>query len=71
MIKGRSTYSRRVPAFLCEVVNTYMLRLEQGSDQSHEHRRALVIKICRGLSDNTGYAAVTQADQHVSLGDRR
>jgi len=48
-----------------------MLRLEQGSDQSHEHRRALVIKICRGLSDNTGYAAVTQADQHVSLGDRR
>jgi hypothetical protein len=48
-----------------------MLMLEQGSDRSYEHRRALVIKICRGLSDNTGYAAVTQADQHVSLGDRR
>jgi hypothetical protein len=23
------------------------------------------------ISDDTGYAAVTQADQHVSLGDRR
>jgi hypothetical protein len=30
-----------------------MLMLEQGSDQSYEHRRALVIRICRGFSDDT------------------
>jgi hypothetical protein len=30
-----------------------MLMLEQGSDQSYEHRRALAIRICRGFSDDT------------------
>jgi hypothetical protein len=64
VVEGRSSYSSRTRAFLCEAVNTYTRMLEQGSGQSYAHRRALIIEVCRGLSDGAGYAAATQTDQH-------
>jgi hypothetical protein len=66
MSAGRSAYSSRIRAFLCEAVNTYMLMLEQESGQSHEHRRAQIIEVCRGLSDGSGYAVATRTDQQIT-----
>lgn len=62
LVEGRSAYSRRIRAFLCEAVNSYTVILEQERGQSYAHRRALMLEVCRGLSDGSGYAAATQTD---------
>ena len=69
VVEGRSSYSSRIRAFLCEAVNSYTLMLEQEGGQTYEHRRALMIAVCRGLSDGGGFAAATQADQLASVGN--
>ena len=69
VVEGRSSYSGRIRAFLCEAVNTYTRMLEQEKRQCYIQRRALMIEVCRGLSDGSGYAAATEADQQVSYSD--
>ncbi len=64
--EGCSRYSSRIRAFLCEAVKTYTLVLEQDSGQSYARRRALLIEVCRGLSDGQAYAAAAEADRQAA-----
>jgi len=68
-VTGRCAYSSRVRAFLCEAVNSYTRHLEQDSAQSWEHRRTLLIAVCRGLSTGEDYAAAVQHDRQVPTPD--
>lgn len=60
---GRSAYSSRIRAFLCEAVNSYTRQLEHDTGVCFTHRRAGLIEVCRGLSDGNGYALATQLDE--------
>jgi hypothetical protein len=62
-VAGRSSYSRRVRAFLCEAVNSYTRHLEQGGAGCYDHRRAELIDVCRGISSGDGYRAARQRDE--------
>jgi hypothetical protein len=60
---GRSAYSSRIRAFLCEAVSSYTRQLEQDSAACYQHRRPQLIEVCRGLSSGEGYAAAKQLDE--------
>ena len=59
---GRSTYSSRVRAFLCEAVRSYLALQETETGCCHEHRRQVVIDVCRGNSDGAGFEAARMDD---------
>lgn len=59
---GRCDYSSRVRAFLTEALNSYTHHLEAEQSRSWEHRRALLIAVCRGQSNGEGYAAAESCD---------
>jgi hypothetical protein len=60
---GQSGYSIRIRAFLCEAVSSYTRQIEQDTGERFTHRRALLIEVCRGLSNDDGYAAARQRDK--------
>jgi len=64
--QGQSAYSSRVRAFLCEAVNSYTRQLEAQTGHSYAHRRALMIEVCRGLSDDDGLAAAQRRDEQTA-----
>jgi hypothetical protein len=64
--RGQSAYSSRIRAFLCEAVNSYTRQLEAQTGRSYEHRRALMIEVCRGLSDDDGFAAAQRRDEQAA-----
>jgi hypothetical protein len=64
---GRSAYSSRIRAFLCEAVSSYTRQLEQDTAECYTHRRAHLIEVCRGLSSGDGYATAAQLDEQASL----
>lgn len=66
--QGQSAYSSRIRAFLCEAVNSYTRQLEAQTGHSHAHRRALMIEVCRGLSDDKGFAAAQRRDEQAATG---
>jgi hypothetical protein len=67
---GRSSYSSRIRAFLCEAVSSYTRQLEQDTAVCYSHRRAELIEVCRGLSSGDGYALAAQRDEQSSVSGR-
>ncbi len=66
---GRTSYSSRIRAFLCEAVSSYTQQLERDTAERYHHRRPQLIEVCRGLSSGDGYAAAKQRDeQSLPLG---
>lgn len=68
LVAGRSSYSRRVRAFLCEAVNSYTRYLERDGASCYDRRRAELIDVCRGISSGDGYGAARQHDEQSPTG---
>lgn len=66
LVSGRSVYSSRIRAFVCEAVKGYMPQLSARHGASFLNREALIIAVCRGESDGREYADATQRDNAVS-----
>lgn len=64
--QGRTGYSSRVRAFLCEAVNCYTRQLEDEGTGSWSHRRACLVEVCRGLSDGTDFETAKRLDELLS-----
>ena len=59
---GASTYSARIRAFVCQAVKAYLALQEQQTGQCLANRCGLIIQVCRGQSDGSGFAAAAERD---------
>jgi hypothetical protein len=59
---GVSRYSSRIRAFLCQAVKAYLGLQELETGQCFVHRCELVVQVCRGTSDGSGFAAAAELD---------
>lgn len=60
---GRCAYSIRMRAFLCEAVRTYLEQLALQTGRCHSNRSRVVVGVCRGDSDGTGFAEAVGLDE--------
>lgn len=63
LVTGRSTYSSRVRAFVCEAIKGYTSLLEQQQGESYERRKTALISVCRGETEGGDFAALQAADR--------
>jgi hypothetical protein len=66
LVNGKSAYSSRIRAFVCEAIKGYMLQLSRHFGETFENREALIISVCRGESDGRSYAEATAQDRSAS-----
>ena len=66
LANGKSAYSSRIRAFVCEAIKGYMPQLSQRCGESFRNREALIISVCRGDSDGREYAEATARDRAAS-----
>ncbi len=59
---GTSAYSARIRAFLCQAVKAYLALQERETGQCLANRSELIIRVCRGESDGSGFAAAAERD---------
>jgi hypothetical protein len=59
---GRSAYSSRIRAFLCEAVKDYLAMQGSQTGQDYTQRRQIVIDVCRGHSDGRGFDDAERLD---------
>jgi len=62
LMEGRALYSSRIRAFLCEAVKGYLAEQEALSGRSYTHRCRVLIDVCRGDSDDAGFAEADRLD---------
>jgi hypothetical protein len=60
---GKSAYSSRIRAFVCEAIKGYAALLEARDGESYALRAEVLIAICRGESAGEGYAAALAQDR--------
>ena len=68
LVNGKSSYSSRIRAFVCEAIKGYVPQLSRRYGESFQNREALIISVCRGDSDGREYAQVTARDHAASSG---
>ena len=62
LMNGRALYSIRIRAFLCEAVKSYLAEQEALSGRGYTHRCRILIDVCRGDSDDAGFAEAERLD---------
>lgn len=65
---GETSYSIRMRAFLCEAVRSHLMLQAMETGVCHDNRCQVLIDVCRGKSDGSGFDAAADRDAATATG---